>query len=122
MTVKEGLYFHRILTFVIITINGSNINVNSIPFFNFSHNILDALCRSFFCPAFSDQIEQFLLPAMAYNKFPFPLVELIQTLLQQTANKSKTNQKTDKTDIPNTQWLLTAVVTFAERYLGILLN
>jgi hypothetical protein len=59
---------------------------------------------------------------MAYNKFPFPLVELIQTLLQQTAKKSKTNQKTDKTDIPNTQWLLTAVVTFAERYLGILLN
>lgn len=83
----------------------------------FSHNILDALCRSFFCPAFSDQIEQFLLPAMAYNKFPFPLVELIQTLLQQTAKGSKTNQKTDKTAIPNTQWLLTAVVTFAERYL-----
>lgn len=57
---------------------------------------------------------------MAYNKFPFPLVELIQALLQQTSDTSKVKgQKCDDmADIPKTQWLLTAVVTFAERYLG----
>ncbi|XP_076073361.1 ubiquitin-protein ligase E3C-like [Mytilus galloprovincialis] len=85
----------------------------------FSQFILKSLCKSFFCPAFSEQIEQFLLPAMAYNKFPFPLVELIQALLQQTSDTSKVKgQKSDDmADIPKTQWLLTAVVTFAERYL-----
>ncbi|XP_063401065.1 ubiquitin-protein ligase E3C-like [Mytilus trossulus] len=88
----------------------------------FSQFILKSLCRSFFCPAFSEQIEQFLLPAMAYNKFPFPLVELIQALLQQTSDTSKVKYQRcdDMEDIPKTQWLLTAVVTFAERYLDIM--
>ncbi|XP_035826355.1 ubiquitin-protein ligase E3C isoform X2 [Aplysia californica] len=50
----------------------------------FRQDVLLKVTKTFLCERYSDQIALFLLPAMAYGKYPFPFVELIQTLIQGT--------------------------------------
>ncbi|XP_048762043.2 ubiquitin-protein ligase E3C-like [Ostrea edulis] len=79
--------------------------------------VLRSVCYYLFCPAYSEQVEQFLIPAMVYSKFPFPFVELIQTLIQQTSSVSgpgNTNLKRSPVVTPS-PWLLSSVITFAEK-------
>ena len=43
--------------------------------------ILECLCKEMFCCQFSVQIKEFLLPALAYGRHPFPFLALLNTLL-----------------------------------------
>lgn len=61
----------------------------------FSDLVLKSACFYLFCPAYSEQVEQFLIPAMVYSKFPFPFVELIQSLLQQTSPIPNSSKRTN---------------------------
>ena len=58
-----------------------------------SHQVLLAVCRTLLCPCFTEQVSQFLLPAMAYGKYPFPFVELIQALITHTSESAATDSK-----------------------------
>ena len=80
------------------------------------------MCKSLLCPAYSEQIEQFLIPAMAYSHFPFPFVDLIQALLKPMTttiipNTRKKSQK-QEVELLLSPWLLGAVVTFANSNIG----
>ncbi|OWF54780.1 ubiquitin-protein ligase E3C-like [Mizuhopecten yessoensis] len=93
----------------------------------FSHCVLKAICQSLLCPAYSEQIEHFLLPAMAYGRFPFPFVDLIQALISDTARNSKhgsqvsgRSKRSSSTSIEMTPWLLGALVTLADKYIEVL--
>ncbi|XP_076462782.1 ubiquitin-protein ligase E3C-like [Babylonia areolata] len=73
----------------------------------FSRQVLLAVCQTLLCPSFSEQVAQFLLPAMAYGKYPFPFVELIQTLITHTSHppqedvvKSPTSSSSQRVSSP----------------------
>ena len=88
--------------------------------------MLCCVCKSLLCPAYSEQISQFLLPAMAYGKYPFPFVDLIQALISHTAGEggSGKNMKPDKrgigvrVHIDWTQWLLGAFLNLGDKHIG----
>ncbi|KAK3607654.1 hypothetical protein CHS0354_010642 [Potamilus streckersoni] len=91
----------------------------------FSNFILANVSIALLCPAYSEQISQFLLPAMAYGKYPFPFVDLIHTLIDQTssfqANTSPTQGKRKKDSdgaerLEVTPWLLGAFLTLADKH------
>lgn len=79
----------------------------------FSDLVLKSACFYLFCPAYSEQVEQFLIPAMVYSKFPFPFVELIQSLLQQTSPIPNSSKRTNV--IEPSPWLLGSVIAFADK-------
>lgn len=89
-------------------------------FFCYSDFVLGEVCRSLLCPAYSEQVGQFLLPAMAYGKFPFPFVDLIQALIIQTSDTAagKPKSKVGSQQDLMTPWLLCSVLTFADKCLG----
>lgn len=78
--------------------------------------VLKSACFYLFCPAYSEQVEQFLIPAMVYSKFPFPFVELIQSLLQQTSPIPNSSKRTNV--IEPSPWLLGSVIAFADKNIG----
>ena len=63
------------------------------PSLSCSHQVLLAVCRTLLCPCFTEQVSQFLLPAMAYGKYPFPFVELIQALITHTSESAASDSK-----------------------------
>ncbi|XP_061191365.1 ubiquitin-protein ligase E3C-like [Saccostrea echinata] len=78
--------------------------------------VLSSICYYLFCPAYSEQVEQFLIPAMVYSKFPFPFVELIQTLIQQTSASCSENFNTKPSLVLTpSPWLLGSVIAFADK-------
>ncbi|CAE1170740.1 UBE3C [Acanthosepion pharaonis] len=91
----------------------------------FCTSVLGEVCRELFCPPHTQQIENFLLPAMAYGKYPFPFVELIQALIDKTAEKNETRafyvrkQPDGNTKLfPDpTPWLLYAVLVLGKNYI-----
>ncbi|CAG5130999.1 unnamed protein product [Candidula unifasciata] len=103
----------------------------------FRQDILRKVTSSFLCEQYSEQIALFLLPAMAYGKYPFPFVELIQSLIQGTTVTSK-HSSTDvemasssasalfhnntvdvsSSGFEDTPWLLASVLTLANKELG----
>ena len=88
--------------------------------FLYSDLVLRSACHYLFCPAYSEQVEQFLIPAMVYSKFPFPFVELIQSLIQQTSpthNSSNTPTKKSLIVTPS-PWLLGSIIAFADKNIG----
>ena len=86
--------------------------------------MLCCVCKSLLCPAYSEQISQFLLPAMAYGKYPFPFVDLIQALISHTAGEggSGKNMKPHRDDvrvhIDWSQWLLGAFLNLGDKHIG----
>ena len=95
--------------------------------------VLKSLCTELFCQPFSEQIQEFLLPALAYGTRPFPFVELLNTLvplcqanMEETSYHTQTGSITDKArsrEMRSSQmqpsiWLLCAVLTLAEQHLG----
>lgn len=85
------------------------------------------MCRELFCPPHSQQIELFLLPAMAYSKYPFPFVELIQALINKIGEKNEAqlfsakkcvNEDSSKKFSDANHWLLYAVLVLGEKYVG----
>ncbi|XP_045160514.2 ubiquitin-protein ligase E3C-like [Mercenaria mercenaria] len=90
----------------------------------FSNLVLTSVCRSLLCPVYTEQISQFLLPAMAYGKYPFPFVDLIQTLITQCREaemgegKNKGFGRTcyrKKLKMEITPWLLGAFLTLGDK-------
>ena len=85
------------------------------------------MCKSLLCPVYTEQISQYLIPAMAYGKYPFPFVDLITTLLAQCRedelgdgkNKGcgRTTEK-KRVKIELTPWLLGAFITFGKKEIG----
>ena len=43
--------------------------------------MLSSVCEELLCQSYSAQIKEFLLPALAYGRHPFPFVDLLHTLL-----------------------------------------
>ena len=94
--------------------------------FNFSNQVLCSVCKSLLCPAYSEQISQFLLPAMAYGKYPFPFVDLIQALITQTTEEGGTGKnvrpkwrgESERVHIDWTQWLLGAFLSLGDKHIG----
>ncbi|XP_046334142.2 ubiquitin-protein ligase E3C-like [Haliotis rufescens] len=84
----------------------------------FSHYVLQCVCRIFLCPRYTDQISQFLLPAMAYGKYPFPFVELIQGLISHTSQNGSSKRRHLEPELKPSPWLLAAVLTLADKYIG----
>lgn len=100
-------------------------------------DILRRVTSSFLCEQYSEQIALFLLPAMAYGKYPFPFVELIQSLIQDVA-VTGTHPSTDvemasssalflpdisaadsaRSGYQDSPWLLASVLTLANKELG----
>ncbi|KAK3089067.1 hypothetical protein FSP39_000528 [Pinctada imbricata] len=78
--------------------------------------VLRSLCQYLLCPAYSEQVEQFLLPAMVYSKYPFPFVDLIQTLIHQTSTNQNSSSPV-RQGIVLSPWLLGSVVTCAEKHI-----
>lgn len=78
--------------------------------------VLKSACFYLFCPAYSEQVEQFLIPAMVYSKFPFPFVELIQSLLQQTSPTPNSSKRSNV--VEPSPWLLGSVIAFADKNIG----
>ncbi|XP_052278265.1 ubiquitin-protein ligase E3C-like isoform X2 [Dreissena polymorpha] len=90
----------------------------------FSQQVLSYVCKTLLCPAYSEQVSQFLIPAMAYGKYPFPFVDLITTLItgskEQGAGKNKgSGQSSSEKPAPieKTAWLLGAFVTLGAKAL-----
>ncbi|XP_014775603.1 ubiquitin-protein ligase E3C [Octopus bimaculoides] len=91
----------------------------------FCTSVLTEVCRELFCPSHSQQVELFLLPAMAYGKYPFPFVELIQALINKIGEKNETqlfsakkntNEDSSKKFSDANHWLLYAVLVLGEKY------
>ena len=85
------------------------------------------VCRSLLCPVYTSQISQFLLPAMAYGKYPFPFTDLVQTLIAQCREgemgegKNKgTGRASDrvKVRVELTPWLLGSFLVLGSEHLG----
>lgn len=53
---------------------------------------------------------------MVYSKFPFPFVELIQSLLQQTSPTPNSSKRSNV--IEPSPWLLGSVIAFADKNIG----
>ncbi|XP_041360114.1 ubiquitin-protein ligase E3C-like [Gigantopelta aegis] len=85
---------------------------------DFSHLVLRRVCCTFLCKSYSDQVGQFLLPAMAYGKYPFPFVDLIQALVTKTSSGNKTKRKQQEPQLEWSPWLLAAVLTLADKYIA----
>lgn len=98
-----------------------------------SRQVLLAVCRTFLCPSFSEQVAQFLLPAMAYGKYPFPFVELIQALITHasqshssadmsfsTASRSASSSyiSSNANAVMPSPWLLLSILTLGQNKLG----
>ncbi|XP_025111485.1 ubiquitin-protein ligase E3C-like isoform X2 [Pomacea canaliculata] len=98
----------------------------------FSRQVLLAVCRTFLCPSFSEQVAQFLLPAMAYGKYPFPFVELIQALITHasqshssadmsfsTASRSASSSyiSSNANAVMPSPWLLLSILTLGQNKL-----
>ncbi|KAH3832097.1 hypothetical protein DPMN_105374 [Dreissena polymorpha] len=88
----------------------------------YSQQVLSYVCKTLLYPAYSVQVSQFLIPAMAYGKYPFPFVDLITTLItgskEQGAGKNKGSgqSSTEKpAPIEKTAWLLGAFVIWKLR-------
>lgn len=96
----------------------------------FSNHVLTSVCRCLLCPVYTEQISQFLLPAMAYGKYPFPFVDLIQTLISQCGDSDIDERSKDlhcslernKNNIELTPWLLGAFFTLGEKVIDSLMN
>ncbi|KAK7488482.1 hypothetical protein BaRGS_00020267 [Batillaria attramentaria] len=89
----------------------------------FSRQVLLAVCRTLLCPGFTEQVAQFLLPAMAYGKYPFPFVELVQALIIQSCDNAASTSLSPSTTAVEAQgvflspWLLLSVLTLGEKRL-----
>ena len=91
-----------------------------------SNQVLCSVCKSLLCPAYSEQISQFLLPAMAYGKYPFPFVDLIQALISQKTGgggsekntRPKKQEEHERVVVDWTQWLLGAVLSLGNKHIG----
>ncbi|BFZ16582.1 hypothetical protein BsWGS_19621 [Bradybaena similaris] len=103
----------------------------------FRQDILRKVTSSFLCEQYSEQIALFLLPAMAYGKYPFPFVELLQSLIQDAAVTGRhsstdvemasssavflpdiTAADTARCGYDDSPWLLASVLTLANKELG----
>ena len=92
-----------------------------------SHHVLRMVCKSLLCPVYTEQISQFLLPAMAYGKYPFPFVDLIHALIYhcklQEVGEGKNKGYGRTSDrlvlkLESTPWLLGAFLALGEKYVG----
>ena len=100
-------------------------------------DILKTVTKTFLCEQYSEQIALFLLPAMAYGKYPFPFVELIHTLIEGASNSSDSSMSvTDAISSTSTSlqtpsannwrsgeeedtpWLLASVLMLANKEIG----
>ncbi|KAK3800090.1 hypothetical protein RRG08_015057 [Elysia crispata] len=106
----------------------------------FRQDILRTVTKTFLCEQYSEQIALFLLPAMAYGKYPFPFVELIHTLIEGANGPADENSYMSVTDATfsastslqtpmahhsvilgeeeDTPWLLASVLMLANKELG----
>lgn len=98
-------------------------------FFLNRQDILRKVTKTFLCEQYSEQIALFLLPAMAYGKYPFPFVELIQTLIEGTVlphsvrgsnlpSPSYDTEDDNNTGDGDTPWLLVSLLMLANKELG----
>ena len=95
-------------------------------FYHYSNIVLQSLSRELLCPPYCEQITQFVLPVLAQGKEPFPFVQLLDALLpanqnaQEVPNTEKFILQADwSLSVEATPWLLCAVLTISENYLGI---
>uniref|UniRef100_A0A2C9KEQ7 Ubiquitin-protein ligase E3C n=1 Tax=Biomphalaria glabrata TaxID=6526 RepID=A0A2C9KEQ7_BIOGL len=96
----------------------------SAPDKTFRQDILRKVTKTFLCEQYSEQIALFLLPAMAYGKYPFPFVELILTLIQGTSSKTLQFPSSSSSVVDDEQetnedspWLLASVLMIANKEL-----
>ncbi|CAL1546585.1 unnamed protein product [Lymnaea stagnalis] len=100
----------------------------------FKQDILRKVTKTFLCEQYTEQIALFLLPAMAYGKYPFPFVELIQTLIEglvvpslplkdirespsPSSYANSWDDEQDRTSEGDTPWLLVSVLMLANKEL-----
>lgn len=86
---------------------------------------LSSLCQELFCSAYSEQISQFVLPALAYSKDKFPLVDLLHVLVpvcqsmgSGTCQSTSPVYNTQNLPVEPSPWLLYAILTLSEQYIG----
>lgn len=82
--------------------------------------VMRLLCTQLFCRPFSEQMQEFLMPALAYGSQPFPFVDLLHTLLPLCQRSDDSQVKAESFE-PSV-WLLYAVLTLADQHLGGLLS
>ncbi|KAL5017056.1 hypothetical protein ScPMuIL_006645 [Solemya velum] len=89
---------------------------------SFCQFVLVAVSRALLCPAYTEQVGQFLLPAMAYGKYPFPFIDLIQTLISKTSDSMENDDPSSQQGftIELTPWLLGSVMLIADKHLDTL--
>ncbi len=95
---------------------------------------LQSLCREVFSSSYSEQISQFILPALAYGRDPFPFVDLLHALLP-VFEHSQANSEENRMDLVSakqngtvscdwilsvdpTLWLLGAVLHLGQNHVG----
>ncbi|XP_006820665.1 ubiquitin-protein ligase E3C-like [Saccoglossus kowalevskii] len=86
----------------------------------FRNVVFEGLCQDIFCPSLTDQIGLYLLPALAYGKYPFPFVDFLHCLIPQ--DTMETNQSTDTglehLTVWASPWLLYSVLLLVEPVAG----
>ena len=89
---------------------------------DFRSSCLSTLCTELFCSAYSEQVSQYMLPALAYSKDPFPLVELLHVLVPvcRTMAECSVDCSADSPPLPvePSPWLLYAVLTLSKDRIG----
>ncbi|GAB1605249.1 ubiquitin-protein ligase E3C-like [Argonauta hians] len=94
----------------------------------FCTSVFAEVCRELFCPPHTQQVELFLLPAMAYGKYPFPFVELIQALINKVGEEKERRSFLAKKGpcegsakrFEANHWLLYTLLVLGEKYVEIL--
>ncbi|XP_064626388.1 ubiquitin-protein ligase E3C-like isoform X2 [Lineus longissimus] len=82
---------------------------------NIRNIILCSFCREFFCQEYSDQIHQFLIPALAaMTDAPFPFIAFLHTLLPDIIEDTEQGVKTPTLSVPASPWLLYAVLQLSK--------
>ena len=96
--------------------------------------MLQSVCKELLGSTYSEQVSQFILPALAYGREPFPFVDLLHALLpvfeqatqQKQTNKHEsliedkdTNMSCDwKLAVEPSLWLLSSVLHLGQKHIG----
>ena len=96
--------------------------------------VLQSVCGELLSSTYSEQVSQFILPALAYGREPFPFVDLLHALLpvfkKSTPEKDRnsidvltedrdTNMSCDWTlAVEPTLWLLSSVLHLGQKHIG----
>ncbi len=98
--------------------------------------VLQSVCRELLSSKYSEQVSQFILPALAYGKQPFPFIDLLHALLplffvfpvEETKNRRELDLFAELKELNRTAewkltvepslWLLSSVLHLGQNHIG----